>query len=368
MDRILKIVYCNPALHVSGGGERVLTVKANYFAEKLGYEIHIVTTDGGKYPPFFTLHPSVKVHQLNINYDDYFSPCRRVWEFFHKRYLHKKRLNRCLNKIKPDITVIMTRREVGFIASMTDGSVKIAENHVDKSRYMDSMNPHLSKFLPMWLKRRYRENIIASLSKLDKFILLTHEDEKAWTELHNLAVIPNPLTIIPDGVSRCENKRVIAVGRYEHQKGFDLLLKAWKEVANTHKDWTMHIYGEGILRENLQKQLISLGLEDSCFLEHHTLQIGECFKTSSLFVLISRFEGFGVRLFLLYHDLYRRATGQLYNSCHKNDISCSNLMNITVRIARLCCACLSVHATVSSGGRSTESVLFISTGCGTDAG
>lgn len=72
MDRILKIVYCNPALHVSGGGERVLTVKANYFAEKLGYEIHIVTTDGGKYPPFFTLHPSVKVHQLNINYDDYF--------------------------------------------------------------------------------------------------------------------------------------------------------------------------------------------------------------------------------------------------------------------------------------------------------
>lgn len=66
-----------------------------------------------------------------------------VWEFFHKRYLHKKRLNRCLNKIKPDITVIMTRREVGFIASMTDGSVKIAENHVDKSRYMDSMNPHL---------------------------------------------------------------------------------------------------------------------------------------------------------------------------------------------------------------------------------
>ena len=53
MDRILKIVYCNPALHVSGGGERVLTVKANYFAEKLGYEIHIVTTDGGKYPPFY---------------------------------------------------------------------------------------------------------------------------------------------------------------------------------------------------------------------------------------------------------------------------------------------------------------------------
>lgn len=71
---------------------------------------------------------------------------------------------------------------------------------------------------------------------------------------------------------------------------------------------------------------------------------------------------------LLYHNLYKRTTGLLYNSCHKNDILCSNLMNITVRIVQLRCACLSVHATVSSGGRSTESVLFISTGCGTDAG
>lgn len=294
MNKKLKIVYCNPALNVSGGGERVLTVKANYFAERLGYEIHIVTTDGGQNPPFFTLHPSVKIHQLDINYDDYYSPCRRIWEFFRKRYLHKKRLNKCLNQIKPDITVIMTRREVGFIASMTDGSVKIAENHIDKNRYMNVMNPHLSKFLPMWLKRKYQENIITSLSKLDKFILLTHEDEKAWTELHNLAVIPNPITVTPDGVSSCENKRVIAVGRYEYQKGFDLLLNAWKEVSDTYKDWTLHIYGEGILREKLQNQLTSLGLENSCFLEHHTLRIGECFKNSSLFVLSSRFEGFGL--------------------------------------------------------------------------
>ena len=70
----------------------------------------------------------------------------------------------------------------------------------------------------------------------------------------------------------------------------------------------------------------------------------------------------------LYHNLYKYAIGLLYNSRHKNDISCSNLMNITVRIAQLRCACLSVHAIVSSGGRSTESVLFISTGCGTDVG
>lgn len=293
---MLKIVYCNPALHVSGGGERILTVKANYFAEKLGYEVHIVITDGRQKTPFFSLHSSVKVRQLDINYDEYFSPCRRVWEFFHKRYLHKKRLNKCLNQIKPDITVVMTRREVSFITEMTDGSIKIAENHVDKHRYLNSMNPHLAKFLPEWLKRKFKEKTIKTLSKLDKFIVLTHEDEKAWTELQNIEVIPNPITIEPDGLSLCTNKKVIAVGRYEYQKGFDLLLNAWKEVSAKYPEWELHIYGEGILRSNLQQLLISLGLEGSCFLEHHTSQIGTFYKDSSLFVLSSRFEGFGLVL------------------------------------------------------------------------
>lgn len=293
---MFKLVYCNPALNVSGGGERVLSVKANYFAEKLGYEVHVILTDGKEQSPFFSLSPSVKVHQLDINYDEYYSPLRRIWEFFHKRYLHKKRLNEYLNIIQPDITIVMTRREVAFISEMTDGSVKIAENHIDKQRYLNSMNPHLAKYLPEWLKRKIREKIIRNLSRLDKFIVLTHEDREAWTELHNIEVIPNPITIVPDGVSFCINKKVIAVGRYEYQKGFDLLLYAWKEVSAKYPDWELHIYGEGIMRDNLQQLLRSLELGKSCFLEHHTSQIGRFYKDSSLFVLSSRFEGFGLVL------------------------------------------------------------------------
>lgn len=296
MNRKLKIVYCNPSLHISGGGERVLTVKANYFVEKLGYEVHIVITDGRIFPPFFTLHPSIKVHQLDINYDEYFSPFRRLWEFFRKRHLHKKRLNVCLSQIRPDFTVIMTRREVSFITHMDDGSIKIAENHVDKNRYLNSMNPHLENILPRWLKRIYKQRTIVALKKLSKFIVLTHEDKQAWTELDNIEVIPNPITIHSESLSLCHNKQVIAVGRYEYQKGFDLLLYAWKEVVAKHPDWNLFIYGEGILRHALQQQLDMLGLENSCFLEHHTSHIGEKYENSSLFVLSSRFEGFGLVL------------------------------------------------------------------------
>ena len=42
MNKKIKIVYCLPSLYIPGGMERVLTIKANYFAEKLGYDIYII--------------------------------------------------------------------------------------------------------------------------------------------------------------------------------------------------------------------------------------------------------------------------------------------------------------------------------------
>lgn len=46
MDRTIKIAYCIPSLYYPSGMERVLTLKANYFTEHFGYEIHIIITDG----------------------------------------------------------------------------------------------------------------------------------------------------------------------------------------------------------------------------------------------------------------------------------------------------------------------------------
>ena len=52
MNNPLKIAYCIPALYYPSGMERVLTLKANYFAEHFGYEIHIILTDGKGKAPF----------------------------------------------------------------------------------------------------------------------------------------------------------------------------------------------------------------------------------------------------------------------------------------------------------------------------
>ena len=69
MNKKIKIVYCLPSLYIPGGMERVLTIKANYFAEKLGYDIYIILTDGKGLEPFYALSPKVHLIHLDINFN-----------------------------------------------------------------------------------------------------------------------------------------------------------------------------------------------------------------------------------------------------------------------------------------------------------
>lgn len=293
-NKKLKIVYCNPSLHIAGGIERILTVKANYFVEKFGYEIHIVITDGKDSMPFFDLHSSIQVHQLNINYDEWIPLYRRFFAFFRKRLMHRRRLGRLLKQIKPDITILLVRREVSFIHTIKDGSIKIAENHIDKNRYLSSLNSSISKYLPEILIKYLKRRCVRQLGTLDRFILLTNEDKLAWNELKNIVVVPNPLTFVPEGISSCTSKQVIAVGRYEHQKGFDILLSAWQKVTAVHSDWMLKIFGDGPLRKELEQQVVQKGIVTNCFLEYPIKDISQKYLESSIFVLSSRYEGFGL--------------------------------------------------------------------------
>jgi len=291
----MKIAYCIPSLAVSGGGQRVLAVKANYFVQHFGYEIHIIVTDGKDAKPFFALDPSIKIHQLDINYDNYDPLYRRFFVYIRKRMKHRRKLNKCLCNIKPDITVFMLRRELDFLSFLKDGSIKIAENHFDKKHYLEITNPHLSRFMPRFFLNYWKKSILRNLRKVDKFVLLTNEDLLSWTELDNMAVIPNPISFSVDScLSTVSNRQVIAVGRYEWQKGFDLLITAWKMIVNKYPDWILKIYGDGPMRDTMKCMVDDLQLNKSCYLEYPVSNIAEKYAESSIFVLSSRFEGFGL--------------------------------------------------------------------------
>lgn len=291
----MKIAYCIPSLYYPSGMERVLTLKANYFAKVFGYEIHIILTDGKDRKPYYELHSSIILHQLDIDYDELNDMPfhRRLFKYIGKQRLFKKKLNECLHRIHPDITISLLRRDINFINSMTDGSVKLGEIHFNKSNYRDFSNNRLPAFIRTIVSNYWRKQLYGQLRQLKSFIVLSHEDAREWTELNNVKVIHNPLPFFPERTSDGSFKQVIAVGRYVPQKGFDRLISAWHLVAQHHPDWTLRIYGDG-MREQLQRQIDSLGITSSCILEPTVQNIADKYCESSIFVLSSRFEGFGM--------------------------------------------------------------------------
>ncbi|MEL7588100.1 MAG: glycosyltransferase family 4 protein [Prolixibacteraceae bacterium] len=290
----MKILYYLPSLHTSGGLERIITLKANKLAENFGYEVIILTSEQSGRKPYYPLYESVKHFDLRVDFDSDNKKSRvaRFLLYPLKYYLFKKRFSDFLLQNKPDITISTLRRELNFINSLKDGSIKIGEFHVTRNAY-HSGSITGNSFLMKIIKRQWGKLFVSNLKKLSKVILLTKEEVANWPELSNTKVIYNPLTLSPERASKCEEKKVIAVGRYAYQKGFDLLIEAWKIVNQKHEDWQLRIYGEGD-RRKLNAQIHSLNLEDSCILEKAVKNIEEKYLESSIFVLSSRFEGFGM--------------------------------------------------------------------------
>ncbi len=293
----MKIVYVTPALYMAGGVERVLSLKANYFAEHFGYEITIVLTEGKDKPFFYPLSDKIKVINLDINFEELWtcSFLKKIFVYLRKQRQFKKQLTAELMRLRPDITISLLRREINFINDINDGSKKIGEIHINRANYRN-FDQHETNFLKRQFAVYWSRGLVAHLKQLDRFVVLTEKDRDAWVELHNVTVIPDPLPFQPTTRSRQTAKRVVAVARYSHEKGIDLLLQAWQRVESACPDWRLDIYGDGE-RMPYEHLMDDLHISRSrCQLHGRTNDIEQVYSDSSLYVLSSRFEGFGLVL------------------------------------------------------------------------
>ena len=292
------IVYCTPALYSAGGTERVVTMKANYFAESLGYEVSIILTEGYGMPPFFPLSDKVHVINLNLGFEE-------LWEkpfwvkvvlYLKKQHRYRKMLRAELIRISPDITISTLRREINFINDIDDGSVKIGELHLSRANFRESGsgNPNV---LRRWFHTWWRKGLVTSLRKLGKFVTLTDKAMSEWPELSNTVMIPDPLTLDVNVQStQQKSKRVIAIGRYAYEKGYDLLLRAWALVEKQYPDWSLDVFGMGN-RQPYEQLLAELNLNpEKCRLHGVLSDVKKEYQNGSILVLPSRTEGFGLVL------------------------------------------------------------------------
>ena len=294
-QRKYKICYCAPAIYSAGGVERVVSVKASYFAEVYHYDVTIIVTEGKGRDCFFPMSDKVKVVNLNLGFEELWkvSFIRKVFLYLNKQFKYRRMLRVELLRIRPDITISVLRREINFINSIPDGSHKIGELHVNRSNYRNFTSRD-SNFVKRLFARFWMNDLLKHLQKLDRMVVLTEDAKKDWPELSNVTLIPDPIPFKVDQVSTLSSKRVVSIGRYAYEKGNDLLLKAWAKVEKSCKDWSLDIYGMGN-QAPYRALMLELGIDETrCHLHGSLTDVKDAYLNSSVFTLPSRFEGFGL--------------------------------------------------------------------------
>ena len=283
------------------GIERILTCKMNYIVSHTSHEIFLTTYEQKSHPLPFKLDANISYTPLEIMMPQRNDMTLSQWLKAHHgaRKNFKYQFNLLINDIGPDIVVSTVysyqvldiiikscrkKRIKTVIESHTQGETVTFSN---KFKY----NPFLFKIFSLW-----DGYILMSLRHCDCLVTLTKQDVPFWKKyVKRIEVIPNMLTITPKKVVNYETKRVISAGRYMSEKGFDMLLEAWHLLTEEFCDWNLYIFGNGD-RSAYQEIVNKYNMGDSVHLMPASDNIAEEFSKSSLYVMSSRYEGFGLVL------------------------------------------------------------------------
>jgi len=280
---ILLVIF---SLSFVGGAERVLTEMANYWAEK-DWKVTIATFDHGENQPFYDLSPRVKHEPLCLA-----SVSSNFFWSILNNYQRMKSLKKYFLRKDPDIIIsfVAKRNILTLLSTLNTGIPVIVSERKNPAL---SSNSLIDRYLRKWLYPKASGVVCQTKAMMEYYM----PDLK-----HNAVVIPNPvLKGNTDGLSPeiflPEGKLLLAVGSMTsrekvNQKGFDMLIPVFSDLAPGHKDWKLVILGDGPERDHLKQIVKNHNLEDRVFLPGIVKNIHSVFKQGDLFVLSSRYEGF----------------------------------------------------------------------------
>lgn len=272
---IMKITLVISGL-TAGGAERIMISLANHWVEQ-GQEVTLITFGAGS--PYYRLDDRVDLRQLDL--PSYARPLHRALMSTGRRILA---LRRAIRASRPDIVISFLGKINAITVLATRGlgvQVVVSERN----------NPNRQVFRPVWRwLRRQLYGLSAGVVTPSQGVLDTFPERIRRCG----RVIPNPVDLPPELRPRAAGKpRLIAVGRLEEQKGFDLLLEAYSKIAADFPDWTLTIRGEGHRRADIERLRDAIGLADRVTLPGITDRPGAWVDEGEIFVLSSRYESFG---------------------------------------------------------------------------
>lgn len=271
----MNICFTICSLSNCGGTERVSTMIANELSAR-GYHVFFVSY-AGQQKLFFPLNRQISVFRILRNRWEHkmrHIPGYVQWRY--QRFLRKKAID-----VVIDVDVLMA--EISAIACTRVGCKLISWDHFNYN-YMQGT--------------KRKQNVLQLVERCaSQLVVLTQADRKMYTENTDLSPdfitqIYNPISLTEQEVIFHGKKKVLAVGRFTPQKGFDLLLRIWSMVESQMPGWELEIVGDdGSDEAGLSPLKEELGLQRVTLLPA-TSQITRFYQDASIYVLSSRFEGF----------------------------------------------------------------------------
>ena len=282
----MRIAYCIEGFYNHGGMERVVSVKANWLAGH-GHDVSIIVARQGENRPAFRLD-NVNLVDLGCSANDF-------------KNSYRDSVCRILSQHNFDIVISTGGLELQFLYRINDGSSKIAEFHFTWIQHIimgriKGINTSFARAVLQTIKTTY------FATKYDAIVCLTKQDATYYkTFTPKVYTIANPLTVKAENFKyNIQSKTIISIGRYSPQKGFDYLIRAWKDVSTKHPDWSLHIIGPHSNSKSIypqcEKMVTEMKLSGSIKLLGYCEDMSDTYSSSSFIVVSSRYEGFSLAL------------------------------------------------------------------------
>lgn len=251
-----------------GGAERVISILANHYVNK-NWDVDVILLLANKVE--YDLDSRVRIINLS-------NPNRRRL-FQLPRWLLG--IRSYVNKYKPYRIVSFIAR-INIITMLACIGEKVS---VILSERSDPQNDGRDKVTALLT------NFLYKLDNCKHVIFQTKYALKCFSkEIRDKGIVTyNPIKVFVKRKS--PEKKIVAVGRLSKEKNHKLLIRAFTLLSNDYPDYCLYIYGDGVLKDELQKQIDDIGLNAKIFLPGKFENIHEKISDAKIFVLSSNHEG-----------------------------------------------------------------------------
>ena len=271
----MKILFCLGGLE-KGGAERVASNLCNFFISK-NHDVEILATRIDNIA--YEFNDKIKIKSLEET--------QKKENQIIRNYRLIKKMKQEVYDYNPDIIISFLKEPTTRILFLKKYFRKIKRIPLIISIRVD----------PKAIYSKFPYNLLVKLlyNSSDGYIFQTDEAKEFFNKTiqNRSTIIPNPIneSFLIEPFNGARKKVIVSVGRLAPQKNYKLLIDSFEEVNKKYPEYKLHIYGEGPLKDQLKKYILSKKLENEILLKGIVDDIKKEIYDATMFVLSSDYEG-----------------------------------------------------------------------------